>query len=137
MAYQTVKTVKGRKLEKGMKVKVYFNLHKKCYSIKEIKTGLVVAHASQVVLTDTIYKVSETGRQRVLREKRKNVHAYVIGTYDGHMTGYRTEEDIASQYLREGYYNPYQTETFIDRATGSKLEKSSITVMGRNGIYYI
>lgn len=137
MAVQTIKTVKGRKLEKGQKVKVYFNLHKKCYSVKDMKTGLVVAHTSQVVLTGTQYKVSQKGRERVLREKRKNVHAYVIGTFDGVMTGYKTEEDIASQYLREGYYNPYKTETFIDKATGSKLEKSSITVMGRNGIYYI
>ena len=43
---------------------IYFNLHKKCFSIRH--NGFVVAHASAVVVDEATTKVSETGRQRVL-----------------------------------------------------------------------
>jgi len=41
--------------------------------------GRVVGWASTVLLSDVTPKVSEAGRQRVLREKRKNVHAGMGG----------------------------------------------------------
>ncbi len=66
-----------------MKVFVYFNLRKRCWSIKALegpRKGRVIGHAKRVLLTDCTFKVSEAGRQRVLREKRKNVHAGVVGT---------------------------------------------------------
>lgn len=66
-----------------MKVFVYFNLHKKLFSIKALEgsnKGRVIAHSSSVSLKDASCKVSEAGRQRVIKEKRKNVHAGVVGT---------------------------------------------------------
>lgn len=66
-----------------MKVKVYFNLHKHCFSVVSLEKGdsygKVVAHVSEIMLSEVKFKVSEAGRQRVLREKRKNVHAYCVG----------------------------------------------------------
>ena len=67
-----------------MKVFVYFNLHKKCFSIKALEgamKGRVVAHRDNVLLFHATFKVSQAGRERVLREKRKNVHAGVCGTW--------------------------------------------------------
>lgn len=58
-------------------VKVYRNLHRKCYSI--MQGGLVVAYATQLCLADVTFVVNEAGRQRVLRTGRKNVHAFAIG----------------------------------------------------------
>lgn len=66
-----------------MRVMVYFNLHKRCFSIKALEgadKGRVVAHARAVSLTDVTFKVSEAGRQRVIREKAKNVHAGAVGS---------------------------------------------------------
>lgn len=63
-----------------MKVFVYWNLHKGCYSVKNLATGRVIAHAGTVTLTNAVFKVSEAGRQRVIKERRKNVHAGVVGT---------------------------------------------------------
>lgn len=40
---------------------------------------LVVGHASAVLLTGVRFIVRESGRQRVIREGRKNVHAFVEG----------------------------------------------------------
>ena len=66
----------------GLKCFVYFNLHRKVWSIKALEgehKGRVIAHSSMVEMSDCSFKVSEAGRQRVLRDKRKNVHAGIVG----------------------------------------------------------
>ena len=93
-----------------MKVFVYFNLHKKIWSVKALsgpKKGLVIAHRDRLVLTDCTFKVSEAGRQRVLLEKRKNVHAGVVGTLTHHL------EDSVGVAVT---YNPYKYSSFITRS---------------------
>ncbi len=59
------------------KVRVYRNLHKDCISVKQ--GGLVRCHATNVVLKDCKFIVSEAGQRRVRNEKKKNVHAFVEG----------------------------------------------------------
>ena len=61
------------------RVKVYFNLQKDCLSVIDAETGLLYCHAHRVELHDAKFRVQPAGRERVIREKRKNVHAYVIG----------------------------------------------------------
>jgi hypothetical protein len=97
------------------KVFVYFNLHKKCFSVKALEgsmKGRVIAHRHQVFLYDATFKVSEAGRQRVLREKRKNVHAGVCGTWDE-----RDYDNISiDQTIVLGQavmYNPYKYDSFV------------------------
>lgn len=96
-----------------MKVFVYFNLHKKCFSIKSLEgpeRGRVIAHRHIVFLKDVVFKVSEAGRQRVLREKRKNVHAGVIGQWHFDLS----EQDLSLMYReRLVKYNPYQSGSFM------------------------
>ncbi len=58
-------------------VYVYWNLHRHCWSVK--RKGIVVAHHESLLLKDVTFKVSEPGRLRVIKEKRKNVHAYANG----------------------------------------------------------
>lgn len=60
-----------------MQVKVYWNLHKNIFSIQH--NGIVIGYAQNIVLRDVKFKVSQAGREKVLREKRKNVHAFVVG----------------------------------------------------------
>jgi hypothetical protein len=92
-----------RPLNADCKVEVYRNLHKKCYSIRQNK--LVIAYSDNFYISDVILKVSEKGRLRVLKEKRKNVHAilegYIVEVYN-------------VQLIKKLYYNPYKTSTFID-----------------------
>jgi len=108
---------------RGIKVYVYFNLHKKCLSIKALSgtcKDLVVAHTNTLRLVDATFKVSEAGRQRVLREQRKNVHAGVIG--------YIKCFDIGSSSTtgyEQAYYNPYKTTTFMS-GTRSIHQASSV-----------
>lgn len=71
-----VRTVPMEQLH-GRRVLVYRNLHNGLFSVKE--KGKVIAHVPAIKLADAEFHVGESGRQRVLRDKAKNVHAYVIG----------------------------------------------------------
>ena len=64
-------------IDTSKKVRVYKNLHKGCYSVKQ--GGLVKVHADNVTLEDVKFIVSKIGQERVRKEKRKNVHAFVEG----------------------------------------------------------
>ena len=98
-----------------MKVFVYFNLHRKLFSIKALEgpmKGRVVAHRHTVLLNDATFKVSEAGRQRVIREQRKNVHAGVSGTWFnvGAGSGLHQFVTINGSAIM---YNPYKYSTFV------------------------
>ena len=69
-----------------IKVFVYFNLHKKVFSIKALEgpnKGRVIAHSTCVQLANVKLKVGRAGRLKVLESKQKNVHAGVVGTLIG------------------------------------------------------
>lgn len=98
-----------------MKVFVYFNLHRKCFSIKALEgvnKGRVVAHSDKVLVFDATFKVSEAGRQRVLRERKKNVHAGVVGHWIGSIDDELTIERIVYNGTPITY-NPYKYNTFV------------------------
>ena len=61
---------------KNAKYYIYWNLHRNVYSVR--LRGRVVAHCENILATNVTFQVSEPGRQRVLKERRKNVHAFVI-----------------------------------------------------------
>lgn len=85
------------------KVFIYYNLHKHCWSVQDYRTKRVIEHRETLTLIDCTFKVSEAGRQRVLREKRKNVHAGILGTLTD------TIPDMVGEVT---YYNPYLQPTF-------------------------
>lgn len=93
-----------------MKVEVYFNLHKRVFSVRSCKTGRVVHHTKNVHIRDPQFVVREGGRQRVLRERKKNVHAFVRG-YATYFVDYRTKEDCPT--LDTIGYNPYKYDSFV------------------------
>lgn len=98
-----------------MKVFVYFNLHRKCFSIKALEganKGRVVAHRDSVLLFNGTFKVSEAGRQRVLRERKKNVHAGVVGHWDETGTDLISIDMITINGTAITY-NPYKYDTFV------------------------
>lgn len=111
-----------------MKVFVYFNLHKKVWSVKALSgpnKGRVVAHLDRLVLDDCAFKVSEAGRQRVLREKRKNVHAGVVGTLTD------DQADFAGVAVT---YNPYKYNSFVTRNDEQPIHKARIVVLNGRSV---
>lgn len=111
---------------------VYFNLHKKCFSIKALdgaNKGKVIAHRNVVMLCSPTFKVSEAGRQRVLKEQRKNVHAGVAGLWcEEADTGYYV--GMAQRHGDKVTYNPYKYSTFVTVADEQPVEDGlSIAVL--------
>ena len=114
----------------GLKCFVYFNLHRKVWSIKALEgpnKGRVIAHSTVVEMSDCTFKVSEAGRQRVLAEKRKNVHAGIVGvvrtilenTHGIVRGGLRAEAHNVVYGAHPTYspvtYNPYKNSTIVKR----------------------
>ncbi len=96
-----------------IKVKVYRNLKhgrkaKPLYSI--MHNGKVIDRRHHVLLTDATFVVSEAGRQRVLREGRNNVHAFVIGTLAESAMGIDARGKDLPIHV---YYNPYECPDFF------------------------
>ena len=65
------------KIDPNKKIEVYFNLHKKIWSVRQ--SGRVVLHTNYIQVKNPQYVVSQKGNERVRREKKKNVHAFVRG----------------------------------------------------------
>lgn len=99
-------TVIPYKPVQGRLVEVYRNLHNGKLSVRDYKTKRVVGHADEVFLEEVQFVVSEAGRKRVRREKRKNVHAFV--------RGFECVVNRRRRWQNTVTYNPYQNETFID-----------------------
>ena len=110
----------------GKRVQVYFNLHKKVYSVRCKKTRLVIAHVNNICLEDVNFKVSEKGRQRVLAEKRKNVHAVVEGTVICPVLG-------SNSSMHGITYNPYRFDTFVTRGLNIPVLNSSMAMLTLEG----
>jgi hypothetical protein len=106
----------------GLRVEVYWNLQRKLFSIRLLGgpcRGLVCMHTDAVLLEDVTFAVQAAGRARVLREKRKNIHAFVRGTL--HSTG----ADVPVEVETVGWpvtYDPYRDTTFVRLVGEARME---------------
>lgn len=89
-----------------MRVKVYKNLQKNCWSVVG-PDGKVIEHTDQIVLDDPEFRVQPAGNRKVRDEKRKNVHAYVVGEKVTRNTG--MAPTVACPFT----YNPYEHDSFV------------------------
>lgn len=101
-------------------VDVYFNLHKRVWSCKCRKTGRVLRHARAIMAPYGGQAVVQAaGRERVLRDKVKNVHAYI--RLD--MCETETNPDTWAEWVEtlpnlvEISYNPYKAGHFYRKDT--------------------
>ena len=95
----------------GETVEIYRNLHKKCFSIR--KNGKVVDYLyadQELHLVDVKFRVQPAGRERVRREKKKNVHAYVKGTVAP--LGGLQRKKLFIICFQTACYEPYTMESF-------------------------
>jgi hypothetical protein len=96
-------------IDESRKVFIYKNLHKNCWSLKQ--DGLVKAHVHELSMFDCSFRVNQKGREKVLEEKRKNVHAGISGYIDFPWD----KEDISREgsTAKLAMYNPYKYECFV------------------------
>jgi hypothetical protein len=115
-----------------MQVQCYWNLHRKCWSVRDAKTRKVIAHKDKLWLEDVTFKVSEAGRQRVLRERKKNVHAFACGTYVPEFDNYEPFGCYA-----KARYNPYKADCFVNSYTEEKVSKANYAYLAADRQVYI
>lgn len=121
-----------------MRVYVYWNIHKGCWSVKALSgpnKGRVVRHANAVHLRNVETHVNENGRQRVVANQRKEVHAGLKGELKT-MVGSPLDR-ATRQREDDGWvpvtYNPYRFSTFVDRDTHNVVSLGEQAVMLNNG----
>ena len=89
------------------RVRVYRNLNNKCVSVKQ--GSKVECHATNVVLKDCDFIVSEAGQRRVRNEKKKNVHAFI----EGYVVSARRSLELLDFGWDKVHYNPYETDHWL------------------------
>lgn len=111
-------------IDPSKKVRIYRNLHKKCFSVKQ--NNLVLVHADSVSLEEVKFIVSKAGQKRVRDEKKKSVHAFIEGyvvdaceadkNVDGHLSDSEIWEGLSN--WESVVYNPYIYDEFTHTETG-------------------
>ena len=87
------------------KVRVYWNLHKKVWSVQDGKSGLVIDHRQHLTLERARFVVRKGGQKRAREEGRKNVHAFAYGYL-------RDDMSHLGNHWRRVTYNPYKHDYF-------------------------
>lgn len=103
------------------KVEVYWNLHKDMWSVRKAH-GRVLNHTNYIVLHDVDWVVQQAGRRRVLKEGKKNVHAFG--------RGYLGKALPSTKCIWEAVvkYNPYKYDCFVRKHTETPLYNSGYAV---------
>jgi hypothetical protein len=79
---------------------IYWNSHRKLFSVRE--KGKVSGHVASAFILQPQFIVSEKGRQRVVRDQQKNVHAVVRGVVC------ETNQDLRLKFIKENrQYSDY------------------------------
>jgi len=108
----------------------YYNLHKHLFSLKNLKTGRVERRENSVLLKNCTFKVSQKGRERVLREKRKNVHAGVVGEYVD------SRKELMENMI-EITYNPYLYDSFVLKHSKRPVKKAEFVLLRNKQVFAV
>lgn len=114
-------------------MRVFKNLKHGCYSI--MQRGTVRASARRVRLADVEFRVGEKGRQRMIRERRRNVHAFAVGRLVDWVHP-DDSRDIAPLEGRGAIYDPYRFASFVDAETGAPVTSVSAAYFDEDGVVY-
>lgn len=112
-----------------LKVKCYRNLNRKgvVWSIVDTASGRVVARTSTAYISNAVLTVSAKGRARVLKEKRKNVHAFV--------RGHRLAISPRNTIWYRAEYNPYKNDSFVLSESKQRIFTARYAKLTKTGLY--
>ncbi|WNL50828.1 hypothetical protein RPALISO_241 [Ruegeria phage RpAliso] len=113
-------------------VDVYFNLHKRLWSLRDRKTGLVIRHARVVAFALGAEMIVRPAGQRLVKlTGRKTVHAFIRGRDAEVSTDVRgwlsfgTGLPAATRIT----YNPQRADHFTRAGNGMRIDRASAVVM--------
>jgi hypothetical protein len=120
----------------GDRVMVYYNLHKHTFSVQ--KSGIVLLHADYLKLENVEFRVRKGGREKVKAEKRKNVHAFVIGDLVD-FCQYPCDDMPEEPSAPIVTYDPYEFDSFVVKETGEPISSAKEVDMinSKNKIFII
>ena len=107
-----------------MRVRVYWNLHKDCYSVldwepRSSKKGRLICYSSKMMLVDAKFIVQPAGNKRVRAEKQKNVHAFIEGEW------FELPKRGSFELLGKVTYDPYLHTRFNLAHDGQEVTEAS------------
>lgn len=107
---------------------IYRNLNKPGFcSIRQ--SGLVKNHAQELIAFGCDFHVGESGRLRVIKNRRKNVHAWVK------VRNYEIKQNVNTDGMQELYYDPYYTQHFHSLVDGTIVYSADVVVYKNNRIF--
>ncbi|MFD1136561.1 hypothetical protein [Paenibacillus urinalis] len=115
----------------GQRLLIAYNLHKKCLSIRDYQTKRVIDYRACIVLCNVNFIVHQKGRERVLKERKKNLHAFISGYYYADL-----QSEIKEVPKHKAYYNPYKTKSFVNKETMEVLRTAKRVYCAGKNIYY-
>lgn len=86
-------------------IRVYYNLHKGCFSVQDKASRRVVEHTHDIIVRNARFIVQPSGRQKARNTGQKTVHAFV----DGERAG---EIPFAPKDGVPVFYNPFVCDAF-------------------------
>lgn len=116
---------KERKVNPNKPVQVYRCLVRSgnIYSIKQ--DGYVVGHTEELTLKNVNFHVNQKGRGRCLKQKTRNVHAWVTGTIN----------DKSVDRKEKLHYNPYKANYFRTENQDSELLFAEYLTINKTGVF--
>jgi len=104
-------------------VHLWFNLHRRDWSVKAGRSP--VQHRAAVCLSGVVFRVREAGRQRVLANRCREVHAYAAGELC----------DLGAPHpdAIEVSYNPYRGPLFYRKDTGASVVGAAFVYFAPDG----
>lgn len=124
---------KGRHIDPDKRVRVYRNLMRTgavWYSV--MQGGVVIGHVRKITLERVVFIVREAGRLRCLRDKRKNVHAFV----DGYVNDSAAIDGLYGP-VAVSYY-PFRAPFFEARdgaLTGTRVDRARVVSLNATGCH--
>ena len=115
-----------------MRVEVYFNLHQKLWSVVDLSTGLVVEHVNEIAIANPVFTVQPAGRAKVIRDGRKNVHAFIKGT-----ASFLSEHLDKIPYSTQICYDPYKYDSFVIAESKESIFKADVVYLNNKGEVYV
>ena len=125
---------KNREVNLDKLIYVYRNLNSTCnenkYSV--MQNGLVVAHTNQLQLKDVKFIIRPSGKQRAIKTKERNVHAFI--------RGYVKDFDVPNiDMLFQLKYNPFNDTKFNIQTNITKIKRyidsCKLVIINDLGIY--
>lgn len=100
--------------------------------------GRVVAHSNYIIMKNCRFIVNQRGRLKVLKEKKKNVHAFVRGETTvvwGPNDKFVESLEPPVDRWQEVAYNPYRFSTFVCGERNTPVGGAEEVLILNNKVY--